>query len=97
MRIEFQERYLDMTDDEIEEARNLKLKLEFKYRRVYPRLLDISHPAEILGKKSHCKIVFYDWSEMIVKGNYDDICNLIDKREAMMDGTDIESGELTSS
>lgn len=93
MRIEFTERFIDMTDDEIESAKNMKVPLEYKYRRVYVRLGDISHPAELPGKKSHCKIVFYDYSEMIVKGSYDDMCNLIDKREAQLDGTDI--GEST--
>lgn len=79
-----------MTDEEIEEAENLKLKLKYNYRRVYVRLRDISHPAEIPGKKSHCKIIFFDWSEMIVKGSYDDICNKLDDREALHEEQMIE-------
>jgi hypothetical protein len=83
MRIEFTERYCDMTDEEIDSATNLGKPLEYKYRRVYFRLKDISHPAEIPGKKSHCKIVFYDWGEIIIKGSYDTICQLIDDREQL--------------
>lgn len=81
MRIEFQERFLDMTDEEIEQANNLKQKLEFKYRRIYPKLVMIDYPAELPGKKSHCRLFFIDGTSIIIKGSYDDICNLIDDRE----------------
>jgi hypothetical protein len=83
MRIEFQERFVDMTDEEIEEAQNLKIKLEYKYRRIYPKLSMIDYPAEIPGKKSHCRLYFIDGTSLIIKGSYDETCVKIDDREQL--------------
>lgn len=85
LRIEFTERFLDMTDDEIEEARNLKTDLIWKFRRIYPRLTDIAWPAEIPNKKTYCRLIFWDGTEAIIKEPYDDVCNRIDDRENLLD------------
>lgn len=89
-RIEFQERYLDMSDDEIESAKNLKQPLDYKYRRVYPSLCEIFMPKELPGKSKHCIIEFYDGGKIVVKGSYDEVCNLIDFRENQFDEEEFE-------
>lgn len=93
LRLEFTERFLDMSDEEIEEAQNLKLKLVYGYRRIYPKLSDIAWPAEIPNKKTYCKIIFWDGTETIVKESYDDVCNRIDEREKLLDQNNYYDGE----
>lgn len=83
LRIEFEERFLDMTDEEIDRAENLKQELTYSYRRVYPRLSDIAYPMEMKKAKKHCEIMFKDNASIIVKGTYQDICLAIDAREQM--------------
>lgn len=85
MRIEFQERFIPLDEEEIESYRNLKKKIPYEYRRVYLRITDIFAPKEIPGKKEHCLIELYDGSTIIVKGNYDTICLSIDDREKLKD------------
>lgn len=85
LRLEFTERFIDMTDEEIDAAENLKQKLTYAYRRIYPRISDIAWPAEIPGKKAHCKLIFWDGTEAVIKESYDDVCNRIDEREKLLD------------
>lgn len=92
LRIEFTERFIDMTDDEIESSHNLKQPLKFKYRLIYPRLSDIFSPRQIPDKKNHCEIEYFDGSIVVVKGSYQDICLLIDEREKLQDQYDSENG-----
>lgn len=93
LRLEFTERFIDMTADEIEAAENLKQKLVYGYRRIYPRVSDIAWPAEIPGKKAHCKLMFWDGSEAIIRETYDDVCNRIDEREKLLDQYEQEEFE----
>jgi hypothetical protein len=83
-RIEFQERFLNLTEQEIDKRDAIAMpytKDDYSYRRVLVRLADIFAPKEMPGKNSHCLIEFYDQSTMIVKGKYDDICNKINDLE----------------
>jgi hypothetical protein len=90
MRIEFYEKFIDMTEDEIESAHNLKTSLKWAYRLIYPRLEDIDHPREIPGRKNHCEILFYDGTTILVKGSYQDIALQIDLREAQAKEKDFQ-------
>jgi hypothetical protein len=90
LRIEFTERFLNMTDEEIETANNLKQKLNYSFRLVYPRLDDIDYPREIPGKEKFCEIVYYDGSISVIKGSYQDTCLLIDEREKLRDQREYE-------
>lgn len=85
LRLEFTERFVDMTEEEIETAMNLKDKLVYGFRRIYPRLSDIAWPAEMPGKTKYCKLFFCDGSEAIIRESYDDVCNRIDERENLLD------------
>jgi hypothetical protein len=85
LRIEFTERFINLSEEDIESYENLKKELPYSYRLVYPRLSDICMPRQIPGKKNHCEIEFYDGSMIIVKGSYNDICNQIDEREKLLD------------
>lgn len=87
LRIEFTERFMPMDGDELETFRNLhpNEKLPYKYRRTYIKLSDIFAPKEIPGYKSHCQIEMYDGYIMVVKGDYDTICNAIDDREKLLE------------
>ena len=82
-RIEFIERYFHTTEEVVEKANNMGIEPEgeWKRRRIYVRLEDIFMPKEIPGKKNHCAIEFYDGTSIIIKGNFDTVCNLIDDRE----------------
>lgn len=85
LRIELTERFVDLSEEDIESYNNLKKALPYTYRLVYPRLTDICMPKQLPGKKNHCEIEFYDGSVIIVKGSYSDICDLIDEREKLLD------------
>lgn len=97
MRIEFTERYYEPPSEaEIEAADKAALEYPegtFKYRRIYPRLRQIRYPAEYPGKSKHCILIMEDWSEIVIKGKYDEICILIDDREKMAEEDLIEEEE----
>jgi hypothetical protein len=87
MRIEFTERYYEPPSEADIEAAE-KAALDFppstaKYRRIYPRLKQIRYPAEYPGKSKHCLLIMDDWSEIIVKGKYDEVCILLEDRQKM--------------
>jgi hypothetical protein len=89
MRIELYERINDYTEEELERADSMNLKLrkaKYIYRRIYPRLEDIAYPFEIPGIIEYCGIEFTDETTIYVKGNYDDTCDLIDERELQAEG-----------
>ena len=95
MRIEFTERYYEPpTEQEIADAEAAGLPYPEgtpKYRRINPRLEEIRYPAEYPGKKNHCIIVMDDWTEIIVKGKYDEICIKLEDRERLAyDGDGLE-------
>jgi hypothetical protein len=90
LRIEFNERFLDdlPSDEEIDTLKNLKQPIpegKVKFRRIYPRLLEIDYPREIPGMKKHCEILFLDGTSVIVCGSYDEIALLIDERAKLLD------------
>lgn len=85
LRIQFNERFVDLSDEEMESFKNLGKPLPHSYRLIYPRLSDIFQPRQMPGKKSHCEIEYYDGTVIVVKGSYDDVCNLIDEREKLLD------------
>jgi hypothetical protein len=86
MRIEFTERYLvPHTEEQLDEADRANLPLpprEAKYRRIYMKLKDVFAVKEWTGKKNHCYIETEMGDMIPVKGSYDEICQLVDDREA---------------
>jgi hypothetical protein len=86
-RIEFTERYYEPpTDEEFEQADKAALdppEGTYKYRRINPLLSQIRYPAEYPGKSKHCILVMDDWTEVVIRGKYDDICILLEDRERM--------------
>jgi hypothetical protein len=83
MRIEFTQRYLKEEDRVLyEDQLNMPVpESSYKYRRIYPLLLEVAYPMEIPGDKEHCEILFRDDVVITVKGSFCDIALLIDDRE----------------
>jgi hypothetical protein len=88
MRIEFTERYVSKEDRELyEENMAMQVPVQcYKYRRIYPHLDEVEYPIEIPGDKDHCEILFRADYTITVRGNFDDICQAIDDREAQASG-----------
>jgi hypothetical protein len=87
MRIELMQRYLDEGKAAyyVDELGMKPPASSYKYRRIYPHLQEIRYPMEIPGDKDHAEILFWDDTSVVVHCNFDDLCNLIDDREAQDD------------
>lgn len=93
MRILFTERYAKAISEAEEAEYELKGKMppvEYDYRLIYIHLSDIFAVKQIPGKKQHCYIETYDERLIMVKAKdgFEEICQLIDDREAQ------EAGDL---
>jgi hypothetical protein len=55
--------------------------IEYKYRRINPRIDEIDRIIEIPGNDKECEVLFYSREKVVVLANFDELCILFNDLE----------------
>lgn len=83
-RIELMERYI-ANPNEVEYLNDLGINtnklIQYRYRRINPRIDEIDRIIEIPGNNQECQVKFYHGEIITVKACFDDLCILFNDLE----------------
>jgi hypothetical protein len=87
MRIEFVQRYWDEEQAAyyVDQVGMKPTDDCWKYRKVYPLLLEVKYPMEIPDDAEHTDILFRDDTILTVKGSFGELKKYIDEQERLAD------------